>query len=113
METKTFLNTLFLSFILLFSILVCGCQSVSEDKAEKTALLFLQERVKFYTTEENKTVGIPQYNMEIVDSYKSGDDWSFIVLVSSTVDNETKQAKMKVVVDGSKNDVISFDPKIE
>src|SRR4030042_6633855 len=105
METKIFLNTLFLSFILVFSILVCGCQSISEDEAEQTALLFLQGRVKFYTTEENRTVGIPQYNMEVVDSYKSGDDWNFIVMVYSTVDNGTKQAKMRVVVDSKKNEV--------
>lgn len=103
----------FLIFILLSSIFVCGCQSISKDEAEQTAILFLQQRVKFYTTEENKTVGIPQYNMEVVDSYKSGDDWNFIVMVYSTFDNETKKAKMKVVVDSKKNEIVSFDPKAE
>ncbi len=73
----------------------------------------MQERVKFYTTEENRTVGIPQYNMDVVESYKYGDDWNFIVMVYSTVDNETKQAKTRVVVDGKKNEVTSFDPKVE
>ena len=91
----------------------CGCQSISKEEAEQTALIFLHENVKFYAKGENTTTNVQRYNMEVVDSYKDGNYWNFIVRVSSTMGNETKQAKMRVVVDAKTNKIASFDPKAE
>ena len=100
------------TFILLILLLTSGCQGISEGDAKQTALLFVHDKVKFYSREGNTTVDQPDYNMEVVDSYKEGNNWVFLVGVSSTLGDETKTATMKVVVDGRTNQVLDFKPNI-
>lgn len=99
--------------IILLISMITGCKGISEQDAEQTALLFLHDRVKFYSTEGNTTKDLPQYDMNVVNSYKDDNNWHFVVTVSSTVGEETRSAKMKVVIDGSTNKVVNFEPNVE
>ena len=110
---KNNISNFVLISILLFSILASGCMSASEEEAEQIAVSFLQEKVKFYSTDENNTKDVPRATMEIIDKYKEGNYWNFIILVSSEIEGETKSAKMRVVVDAVNREVSSFDPSVE
>ena len=91
--SKKFASAILIIVILFLSVLLTGCSHVSEEEAEQTALLFLHDRVKFYSTEGNKTLDVPEYKMNVIDSYKQDRAWHFTVIVSSTLGDETKTIK--------------------
>jgi len=112
MKKNIIKNTLLIA-LLLFSIIATGCQGASEEDAKQIAFEFLQQKVKFYSTDDNLTHNVPSATIEIIESYKEGDYWNFIVTVSSEFEGDVKTAKMKVVVDSIEKSVSSFDPQLE
>jgi len=97
---------------LLCVLIVSGCSTLSKEEAEHIALMFVNERVKFYSTDANTTQSVRRYNTEIIDSHPEGKNWEIIILVTSPMRNETKKAKMRVVVDQNKR-IVRFDPHID
>ena len=110
---KNIMKNFLLIGILLLSVITAGCQGASEEEAKQIAFEFLQQKVKFYSTDDNLTQNVPSATIEVVESYKEGNYWNFIVIVSSEVEGEIKTAKMKVVVDSIEKSVSSFDPQLE
>jgi hypothetical protein len=96
--------------VLLGTLLLGGCASLSQAQAEDIALSFVSQRVRFYTSEENVTATVQQYNREVLESYKVDSGWYVLVHVWSAAGNTSKQARMSVVVD-STGKVQSFSPK--
>ena len=68
--------------------------------------------MRYYSTEDNSTVNVPEYDMQISESYLTDGEWNIIVMISSQVGGEIKDARVKVVVDAKTGKVNSFDPKV-
>ena len=76
--------------ISLFLLFLIGCSSIDQKNAEWIAKNFIEERVKFFSTEEDEKKDLPQYDITSITSYKEGRLWSVVLHIESKLNNETK-----------------------
>lgn len=92
----------------LFLLFLIGCSSIDQGHAEWIAKNFVEQRVKFFSTEEEEKKDLPQYNISGITSYKEGKLWSVVLHIESKVKNETKDNDLVVKVN-RKGKVVEFD----
>ncbi|MEA2036433.1 MAG: hypothetical protein U9O94_02915 [Nanoarchaeota archaeon] len=93
--------------ILFLFLFLVGCSSINQIEAEKIAKDFVNERVRFFSAEEDEKKGINQYSIGIT-SYEEEKDWVVVMHVESKVDNETKDNDLVVKIN-RKGDVMEFN----
>jgi hypothetical protein len=99
----------FTNFVLLCMLLFpAGCTSIGKEQAEFQATRFIQDRVKFFSNEENQMQDIPSYNITQVTSYEEGGIWTVVLHIESVLDNSTKDNDLEVKIN-RKGKVIEFN----
>lgn len=89
-------------FLALAALLILvGCASITQDQAEKKSIDFVKNNVRFFAKTDNSTLGLPQYNIESISSYKDEDVWVVAMHVSAHMLNETKKGDMTVKISKS------------
>ena len=96
--------------IILFLLVLVGCSSIDQKRAESISKNFVEERVKFFSAEEDEKKDLPRYDISSITSYKEGMIWVIVLHIESELDNETKDNDLIVKVD-RKGDVIEFNGK--
>jgi len=94
----------------LFLLFLIGCSFVDQKHAELIAKNFVNQRVKFFSQDEEIREDLPQYNISSITSYKEGGTWTIILHIESKLNNVTKDNDLVVKVN-EKGDVMEFNGK--
>jgi len=81
-------------------------KEINEEEAIIIAKEFVDEYVKFYTTNENTGDVVKRASITVIDIYKNGKEWNIEIHVISNVEGEEKTAGLMIVVDSEKGEVI-------
>jgi len=85
-----------------------ACSSIDEKAAAQSALSFARERGVFYTHGSSGTQSVQDFNLSVVSSVQTGNDWYESVQVS-TVANGTHKKRIIPVIVGGNGIVKSFN----
>lgn len=80
-------------------IFLVSCTTISKEDAEKSAIGFVKNNVKFYS--ENKTIIDAYY--QVVNFKKENENYVFDIIATTTSTEKIKSGKMSVVVDKTGN----------
>ncbi len=83
-----------LSLIIILLFLVSCTESLSEEDAKKTALLYADSFGKYGS--DNKE--IMEKNIDVVAIEKKGSDYHINLMISAKVGNETKTGNLTVII---------------
>jgi len=96
--------------VLIGSLLLASCSSISEQDAQAKALLFIKQNVKFYAQQNSEASDVTEYAIDYATTQWNGDTWVVAAHISATLANSTKQNDLLVELD-RKGNVISLNGK--
>ena len=85
--------------LIIAAMVVLGCSSISEQKANSVALDFVNTNVKFFARNETSTIGLEEFKVDSINSYRQGRDWIVAMHISAMRANETKKNDLILKVD--------------
>ena len=95
-------------FLALVLFMISACAAIDNSKAEGVAAEFVSKNVRFFTKQENSTLGLPKYTIDSITSAYKDKEWIVVMHISSFVGNETKKNDLVVKLN-SKGNVIEFN----
>ena len=96
--------------LIVISVLLIACQSLSQKDAEGIALRFIDDNVKFFAQGKNDSTIIEKVNPPIASSYREGKLWVVLVHVSSELNGTEKKNDLIVKVDKN-GEIVEFNGK--
>jgi hypothetical protein len=97
-----------LLLLVVSAAVMAGCASMSEERAQATALDFVKSRVRFYSQDQSYVASPAEYDFRFATSSLQGENWVFFINVSASRLNETKSAFVRIVVDSKTGQVLDF-----
>ncbi|MFH1850062.1 MAG: hypothetical protein ABH879_07835 [archaeon] len=92
-------------------LVLYGCSSIDASQAEAVARAFVGERVKFFAVDEAAAADVPNYEITDAVTERYGTGWKTTIDISGTMGDDTRSAKVYVVVDRRGNVAEFFDGK--
>jgi len=106
---RKFSKSLFI-LVLLLAFALVACKQITKEEAESAALSFVNERVKFFTSNNETTNDIDAFTSDQLTSFKKGDSWVVVIHIQANVSGDVKSNDLSIVVD-SAGKVTEFNGK--
>lgn len=107
-ENRRFSSMKKIVLLLLALVLLTACSKTAKEDAEYIAKNFVNERVKFFTKEDESAVDVPEYTLREINSYQENNNWIVSIHITTLVDDQLKGKNLTVKVN-DKGKVIEFD----
>ena len=95
--------------IILFVLQLIACSDITQEAAEAKALRFVEERVKFYTTQNSSDLDFPEYDFSSITSYKEKNVWVVVFHIKTVVSNDTRKTDVIIEVDARNGEILKFN----
>ena len=94
--------------LLVITVIIAGCKSISKEEAIVSAKLFVEKDVKFFVNEDDNEDGIlnkPEVSINIINIQEEKDEWIITLYAQANRTGEIKKGGLVVVVDSRTGEV--------